>query len=103
MKNIGQLMKQAQAMQAKMAEAQEELAQHHETGQSGGGLVTVTLTGKGEMVSLKIDPSMMKDGETDILEDLLVAAFNDAKKKTEAYATDKMSGVTGGLSIPGLS
>ena len=103
MKNIGQLMKQAQAMQAKMAEAQEELAQHQEMGQAGGGLVSVTLTGKGEMASLKIDPSVMKEGEADILEDLLIAAFNDAKKKVEAYASDKMTNVTGGLSIPGLS
>ena len=103
MKNIGQLMKQAQAMQAKMAEAQEELAQHQETGQAGGGLVTVSLTGKGEMASLKIDPSLMKEGEAEILEDLLVAAFNDAKKKVETYTADKMSNVTGGLSIPGLS
>ena len=103
MKNIKQLMQQAQTMQAKMIKAQEELIQHNETGQSGGGLVTITLNGKGEMISLKIDPSIISEGEVDILEDLLIAAFNDAKERTDTYAAEKMGNVTGGLSIPGLS
>lgn len=102
MKNIGQLMKQAQSMQSKMIEAQNELSQHHETGNSGGGLVSITLNGKGEMTSLKIDPTIVKENEIDILEDLLIAAFNDAKKKTETYAANKMNGVTNVLSIPNL-
>lgn len=102
MKNINQLMKQAQAMQTKMAEAQDALSKHHETGQSGGGLVKVTLTAKGDIVSLNIHDSVIKDNQKDFLEDLLIAAFNDAKKKADLYANDKMNCITGGVSVPGL-
>jgi nucleoid-associated protein EbfC len=85
-----------------MTEAQTELSQHHETGNSGGGLVAITLNGKGEMTSIKIDPSIIKEDEIDIMEDLIIAAYNDAKKKTDSYASTKMGGVTNALSIPNL-
>ncbi|MBM3542512.1 MAG: YbaB/EbfC family nucleoid-associated protein [Alphaproteobacteria bacterium] len=98
MKNFGQMMKQAQQLQAKMAEMQEELGALEVTGGAGGGMVAVTLNGKGEARRVKIDPSLM--GEVEVLEDLLVAAFNDAKGKAEAMMAEKMAGLTGGLALP---
>lgn len=98
MKNLGQLMKQAQSMQNRMEEVQAELAAAVVEGESGAGLVVVTLTGKGEMKRIKIDPSLLADGE--VLEDLIVAAHTDAKAKSEAMAQDKMSELTGGLTLP---
>ena len=79
MKNLGDMMKQVQAMQSRMAEMQAKLEQTTVTGQSGGGLVKVTLTGKGVMTALAIDPSLLKPEEKDILEDLIIAAHTDAK------------------------
>lgn len=102
MKNIGQLMKQAQAMQERMAEMQKKLEQVEISGSSGAGLVHVTLNGKGEMRALKIDPSLVDPQETEVLEDLIVAAFNDAKTKLEAHTTEEMGKVTGGMNIPGF-
>ncbi len=101
MKNLGQLMKQAQQMQAKMQEMQEAMASAEITGQSGGGMVMVTLNGKGEARGLKIDPELLDPNETEVLEDLVVAAFNDAKGKVESYTQEKMAEVTGGLELPG--
>ena len=83
MKNLGQLMKQAQEMQAKMGEMQERLAEMTVEGSSAAGMVTVTLSGKGEMKGIRIDPSLVNPAEADILEDLIVAAYNDAKVKVE--------------------
>ena len=98
MKNLGQLMKQAQEMQTKMAEMQETLGDIEVSGSAGGGMVTVRLNGKSEMRSVKIDPSLADDVE--VLEDLIVAAYNDAKSKVEARVQEEMSKLTGGLNLP---
>ncbi len=100
MKNLGQMMKQAQEMQAKMAEMQEQLAAIEVTGASGGGMIQVTLNGKGEMRRVAIDPALVDPGEVAVLEDLIVAATNDAKSKVEAQTAQKMSELTGGLNLP---
>ncbi len=100
MKNLGQLMKQAQQMQSKMAELQSELAAEEITGVAGAGLVEVVLSGKGEMRRLKIDPSLLDPAEVEMMEDLILAAHNDAKLKVEARTAEKMSELTGGLQLP---
>jgi DNA-binding YbaB/EbfC family protein len=100
MKNLGQLMKQAQAMQSRMAEMQAELERVEMTGQSGGGMVQVTLNGKGEMRALKIDPQLAVPAEVEVLEDLIIAAAKDAKTKVEAHVAEEMAKVTGGMSLP---
>ena len=100
MKNLGQMLKQAQAMQSKMAEMQEKLAAMEMTGASGGGMVKVTLNGKNEVRSVKIDPSLVDPKETEMLEDLIVAAFNDAKTKVDANMAEEMAKITGGLQLP---
>jgi nucleoid-associated protein EbfC len=101
MKNIGQLMKQAQAMQEKMAEIQAQLEAVEMTGLAGGGLIAVTLNGKGDAKQVKIDKSLLDPAEVEVLEDLLVAAFADAKKKVSAHAEQEMQRLTGGLQLPG--
>jgi DNA-binding YbaB/EbfC family protein len=101
MKNIGQLMKQAQAMQAKMTEMQAQLEALEMTGMAGGGMVRVVLNGKSELKSLKIDKAVVDPEETEVLEDLIVAAFNDAKQKVQAHSESEMQKLTGGLSLPG--
>lgn len=100
MKNLGQMMKQAQEMQAKLAEIQEELSETEVTGSAGGGMVQVTMTGKNEARKLKIDLNLVNPGEVEVLEDLIVAAINDARAKAEATASQKMSDLTGGLQLP---
>lgn len=100
MKNLGQLMKQAQEMQSRMQAMQQKLAEIELDGASGGGLVTVTVNGKGEMRRLKIDPSLVEAKEVEVLEDLVVAAFNDAKAKVEAHVAEEMQKLTGGLNLP---
>lgn len=100
MKNLGQIMKQAQEMQEKMAEMQERLSAEEVTGQAGGGMVQVTLNGKYEMRMIKIDPSLAGAGDVEVLEDLIVAAQNDAKNKVEVMVQEKMSELTGGLQLP---
>ncbi len=100
MKNLGQMMKQAQEMQAKMAEMQERLAEVEVTGASGGGMIQVTLNGKGEMRKVAIDPALVDPNEVEVLEDLIVAATNDAKVKVEAQVAQRMSELTGGLNLP---
>ncbi len=100
MKNLGQMMKQAQEMQAKMAEMQEQLAEIEVTGASGGGMIKVTLNGKGEMRKVAIDPALVDPDEVEVLEDLIVAATNDAKSKAEAKVAEKMRELTGGLNLP---
>jgi DNA-binding YbaB/EbfC family protein len=100
MKNFAEMMKQAQALQGRMAEMQAELERTMVEGRSGGGLVVVTLSGKGDMAQVKIDPSLLKPDETEILEDLIVAAHNDAKAKVEETMKEKMKSLTGGLPIP---
>lgn len=100
MKNLGQLMKQAQAMQSKMAEMQEKLEAMEITGTSGAGMITVTLNGKGAMRGVKIDPSLAKADEVEILEDLITAAHNDAKSKLEQKVQEETADMMGGLQLP---
>ncbi len=100
MRNLGQFMKQAQAMQARMKEMQEKLADLEVTGASGGGLVQVTLNGRGEARRVKIDPSLVDPKEVEVLEDLLVAAITDARAKVEAQAQEEMRRIAGGLDLP---
>jgi nucleoid-associated protein EbfC len=94
------LMKQAAQLQTKMQELQAELEQIEVEGTAGGGLVTVKLSAKGEMKGVSIDPSLLKPGEKDIVEDLLVAAHGDARRKAEAVMQEKMKSLTGGLPLP---
>ena len=100
MKNLGQMMKQAQQMQERMAELQSKLEQVELSGASGGSMVQVTLNGKGEMRRLKIDKSLVDPNETEVLEDLILAAFNDAKAHVEAHMAEEMKKLTGGLALP---
>ena len=100
MKNFAQMMKQAQELQGRMAEMQAEMERTVLEGRSGGGMVVVTLNGKGDMAGVKIDPSLLKPEEAEILEDLLVAAHNDAKAKVDNLLKDKMQSLTGGLPLP---
>ncbi len=100
MTNLGQMMKQAQQMQAKMAELQQQLAATEMTGAAGGGLVQVAMNGKGEMRAIKIDPSLTGPDDVEVLEDLIVAAANDAKAKVEAYVAGEMQKLTGGIALP---
>jgi DNA-binding YbaB/EbfC family protein len=100
MKDIMGMMKQVGQMQARMQQMQEELAQAEIEGQSGAGLVRVTLNGKGDMKKITIDPSLMKPGEGEILEDLVLAANQDARAKVESMMAEKMSEITGGLPLP---
>lgn len=101
MKNLGNLMKQAQQMQSKMADMQAKIGEIEVEGGSGGGMVTVTVTGKGEARRIKIDPSLLDPAEVDMLEDLVVAAFNDARAKSEALMQGEMAKLTAGLNLPG--
>ncbi|MEQ8804577.1 MAG: YbaB/EbfC family nucleoid-associated protein [Rhodospirillales bacterium] len=102
MKNLGKMMQQAQEIQAKMANMQEELAELEVTGASGAGMVEVTLNGKGEARGVKIDPSLLSGADTDVevLEDLITAAINDAKGKAEREMQARMQDLTGGLGLP---
>jgi len=96
---LGNLMKQAQQMQADMQKAQQEIASLEVTGESGGGLVKVTMTGRHEASRVEIDDSLVGD-DKDMLEDLIAAAINDATHKVEAATQDRMSGVTDGMNLP---
>lgn len=96
---LGNLMKQAQKMQEDMARAQEELASMEVTGQSGGGLVSVVMTGKHEVRRVSIDPSLLED-DRDMLEDLVAAAINDAVHRVEETTRERMASLTSGMSLP---
>jgi len=100
MKNLGQMMKQAQQMQAKMAEMQAQLETVEMTGAAGGGLVEVTVGGKGDLRKVKLDKSLIDPNEVEVLEDLIVAAFNEARTRVEAHVAQEMAKVTGGLQLP---
>ena len=100
MKDLMKLMAQAGQIQARMQKMQEELAALEIEGQSGAGLVKVTLNGKFEMRSVRIDPSLIKPGEAEIVEDLILAAHQDARAKAEAAMQERMQDVTGGLPLP---
>lgn len=98
--DIQGLMRQAQEMQRKMQKAQEELANHQYEGQAGGGMVRATITGAGIAKKFEIDSSLMIAEEKDILEDLIIAAFNDAKKKADDASNSSMKSLTGGMKLP---
>ncbi|WP_455218436.1 YbaB/EbfC family nucleoid-associated protein [Kaarinaea lacus] len=97
---LGKLMKQAQEMQANMQKAQEELANMEVTGESGGGLISVVMTGRHDVKRVSIDDSLMSD-DKEMLEDLLAAAVNDAVRQVERNSQEKMAGMTAGLNLPG--
>ncbi len=98
--NLQKMMKQAQDMQTKMAEMQARLEAEETDGSSGGGLVKVRINGKGVMLKVTIDESLMKPVDKEVLEDLLVAAYNDARGKADASASGQMSQMTSGLNLP---
>lgn len=100
MKNFQDMMKQAGQMQAKMEELQEKIAGMEAEGQAGGGLVKVTLNGKGYASRVKIDPSLMTEAEREVCEDLVTAAINDAKSKIETASAEQMKELTAGLPLP---
>ena len=100
MKNLGNMLKEAQKLQTRMAEMQQQLAEAEMTGTAGGGMVNVTVNGKGEMRRIKIDPSLADPNEMEILEDLVVAACNDARAKIDAHLQEEMGKLTGGLPMP---
>lgn len=99
-KNFHDLLKQAQKLQAKIAEIQKELAGKTVEVTAGGGMVTVTVSGTQEIVKIKIDPAVVNSGDIQMLEDLIVAAMNEGLRKSRELATDEMSRITGGLGIP---
>jgi nucleoid-associated protein EbfC len=101
MKNLSQMLKQAQQMQSRMQEMQAKLEATEVEGAAGGGMIKVTLTGKGDLRRVAIDPSLMVADEREVLEDLLVAAHADAKQKVEAVMAEEMQKATGGLNLPG--
>lgn len=94
------MMKQVQAMQAKFAELQAEMERIEVEGSAAGGMVRVTATAKGAVRAVRIDPALMREGEAEILEDLIVTALSDARSKAEALLEDKMKALTGGLPLP---
>lgn len=100
MKNLGAMMKQAQQMQAKMEEMQKRLGDVEATGQAGAGMVTCTVSGKGELKKVKLDKSMIDPEDLEMLEDLFVAAFNDAKAKVDALVAEETSKLMGGMKLP---
>ena len=100
MKNLGKMMQQVQQMQERMQLMQEELAQTNVMGTAGGGMVSVTLSGKGEMKGVEIDDSLLKPEEKEILEDLIMAAHNDARARMEDLVAQKMKEATGGMELP---
>jgi DNA-binding YbaB/EbfC family protein len=100
MKDLMKMMKQAQEIQGRMQQLQDELANLEVEGQSGAGLVKVKLNGKGDARGIKIDQSLLKSEEAEMLEDLIIAALQDAKSKVEAAVQSKMQEITGGLALP---
>ena len=100
MRNIANLMKQAQDMQQRMAQLQESLADHEVTGTAGAGMVEVRLNVRGEMRGVRIDPSLIVPDEAEVLEDLIIAAHNDAKAKADARSAEEIRRLSGGLELP---
>ncbi|MDE0815825.1 MAG: YbaB/EbfC family nucleoid-associated protein [Alphaproteobacteria bacterium] len=100
MKNLAQIMKQAQEMQSKMSEMQENLVNVEITGESAAGMVSVTLNGKGGMIRLKIDPSLINPSDAEVMEDLILAAHNDARSKVDARMQEETSKMMGGIELP---
>lgn len=100
MKNLAQMMKQAQEIQQKMADMQQEMLDLEVTGKSGGGMCQITLNGKGEAKNVLLDPALVNPDDAEVLEDLIVAAINDAKTKVDEITREKMQDVTGGIPLP---
>jgi nucleoid-associated protein EbfC len=94
------MMKKAQAIQAKLQEAQEDLGKLEVEGQAGGGMVSLTLTAKGELKAVRIDPSLLTPADKEMLEDLIIAAFADGKTKADRAAAEKMESLSAGLPLP---
>lgn len=103
MKNLGSIMKQAQKIQAEIAKVQEELAQKTVEASAGGGMVTVVVNGKQEIVSIKFEPEVVDANDLDMLQDLVVASVNEALRKSQEMVSEEMRKITGGLNIPGLT
>ncbi len=101
--NLGNMMKQVQQMQAKMAKIQEELEQMEVEGTAGGGMVKVIANGKQDITSITIDPEVVDKDDVEMLQDLIVAAISQARQKAQEIQAEQMSGLTGGLNIPGLN
>ena len=101
--NMGNLMKQAQQFQAKMAKLQEELGEKTVEASSGGGMVTVVVNGRQEVLSITIDPEVVNSDDLEMLQDLILAAVNDGLTRAKNMINEEMSKLTGGLNIPGLS
>jgi len=102
-KGFGNLMKEAQRLQQQMAALQEEVAQKRVEATAGGGMVTVTANGRQEIVAIKIDPEVINPGEAQMLEDLVLAACNEALRKARELVQQELGKITGGLKIPGLN
>ncbi|MDG2305974.1 MAG: YbaB/EbfC family nucleoid-associated protein [Candidatus Binatia bacterium] len=100
--DIGNIMEQAQAMQSKIADLQSEVGSKTVEASAGGGMVTAKVNGKLEVVGLLVDPEILKDGDREMLQDLVMAAVNEGIRKAQALMTEEMSRLTGGLKIPGL-
>ncbi len=101
--NIGNIMKQAKKLQERMGQLQAEMEQKTVTATSGGGMVTVTVSGKGELVSLRIERDVVNAEDVEMLQDLILAAVNEGVRKAQEMAQAEMMKITGGLSIPGLT
>lgn len=103
MAGLGDMMKQVQKMQAKMEEMQSQLEQMTVEGSAGGGMVKVTTNGKNEVLSITIDPEVVNKDDIEMLQDLIVAAINQARQKVQELQSEQMANLTGGLKIPGLN
>jgi len=101
--DLSNIMEQARGMQEKMAKIQQDLAQKTITGSSGGGMVLVTVNGQGDVISMSIEKAVIDPGESEMLQDLIVAASNDAIRKSKELSKQELGQLTGGLNIPGLS
>ncbi len=101
--NLGNMMKQIQKMQAQMEQIQAELEQTQVEGTAGGGMVTAIVNGKQDLLEIKIDPEVVDPKEVEMLQDLIVAAVNQARQKAQELQSERMSGLTGGLNIPGMN
>ena len=103
MKNLGSIMKQAQKIQAQMAKMQEELSSRTVEASAGGGMISVVANGKQEVISIRIEPEVIDASDREMLQDLVVAAVNEALRKSQEMVSEEMKKITGGLNIPGLT
>ncbi len=103
MKDLGSIMKQAQKMQAQIVKVQEELAVKTVEASAGGGMITVVVNGRQELLSIKIEPEVIDANESEMLQDLIIAAVNEGLRKSQEMVSEEMKKITGGLQIPGLT